>query len=145
MGEQNGDKTYRLYINGIECGEVGSIHSCPIISFSTEDVVDVDITNICSPSEKSTDITSLYNQSESVGLRLKPSKRNRATNRKRFIKLCMADGDSRNSANALAKGIRAAGYSYKNFYFSISICAEMFKSSVSARQRVVEPSSAERR
>ena len=55
-----------------------------------------------------------------------PPKQMRCRNRKRFIKLMMARGLSRNEAQQVAKGIRMIGQPYQLGYLMIlSTCAQM--------------------
>lgn len=41
--------------------------------------------------------------------------------RKRFVKLCMARGHSRNEANLIAEAVVRAGATYENGYFAVRL------------------------
>lgn len=71
---------------------------------------------------------------------IKPQKRYRATSRKRFVKLCMADGESRNFANLLAETARENHHSYQLEYFSLTVGAETLRNVILGKY---EPQSAE--
>ena len=56
--------------------------------------------------------------------------RNVCKTRKRFVKLLMANGYSRNEANEKAKRARRLGYSYQDFFFMLFPLARIFRKAV---------------
>ena len=56
--------------------------------------------------------------------------------RKRFVKLLMAHGYSRNEANKRAERARRFGYSYQDFFFLLLPLARIFRRTVNHDERV---------
>lgn len=115
MGEENEQKEFYLSVNGVDYSRLPEMQR---IDF-TEHTVELDgaIQKFSIPEQTFT-------------ARIKPQKRYKATSRKRFVKLCMADGESRNFANLLAEVARENHHSYQLEYFSITVCAETLKNIV---------------
>lgn len=115
MGEQNEQKEFYLSVNGVDYSKLPEMQR---IDF-TEHTVELDgaIQKFSIPEQTFT-------------VRIKPQKRYKATNRKRFIKLCMADGESRNFANLLAEVARENHHSYQLEYFSLLVGADTLRNVV---------------
>lgn len=112
MGEQNEQKEFYLSVNGVDYSKLPEIQR---IDF-TEHMVELDgaIRKFSIPEQTFT-------------VRIKPQKRYKATSRKRFVKLCMADGESRNLANFLAEVARENHHSYQFEYFFLTVSAETLR------------------
>lgn len=115
MGEQNEQKEFYLSVNGVDYSKLSEIQR---IDF-TEHTVELDgaIQKFLIPEQTFT-------------VRIKPQKRYKATSRKRFVKLCMADGESRNFANLLAEAARENHHSYQLEYFLLLVGADTLKNVV---------------
>ncbi|MBQ3989499.1 MAG: hypothetical protein II630_01545 [Bacteroidales bacterium] len=115
MGEENEQKEFYLSVNGVDYSRLPEMQR---IDF-TEHTVKLDGT-----------IRKFSIPEQTFTVRIKPQKRYKATSRKRFVKLCMADGESRNFANLLAEVARENRHSYQLEYFSLLVGAETLRNVV---------------
>lgn len=115
MGEQNEQKEFYLSVNGVNYSRLPEMQR-------------IDFTEHTEKLDGAIQKFSIPEQTFTV--RIKPQKRYKATSRKRFVKLCMADGESRNFANLLAEVARENHRSYQLEYFSLLVGSETLKNVV---------------
>lgn len=103
-----------FFMNGDKAELLCELSSAPQITDLTDYVAD-----------KKTVVTSLNGSSFTT--RLKPSKRFRCKNRKRFIKLLMSCNVERNDSKVIARSFREQGYSYAFAWFYFRLIGWMNK------------------
>lgn len=128
MGEQNEQKELVFQVNGVGYSPIlfSEIHT---------------LSDLMSEADEETVFKNYFNFDGDFKAIIKPLKRYTATNRKRFVKLCMADGESRNFANELAEVVyenRKDRMSYKFQYLMMVVGAGLLEDGLRSKIKAME-------